>query len=84
MGWGFAVPVRLGWVPVPALQPRDSEGDCEPRAGKRTGQAEFPRDQLFCAEPLIGGQRQGHIKLVRGPCCQRKGTFEFGVKFGGC
>lgn len=73
MGWGFAVPVRLGWVPVPALQPRDSEGGCEPRAGKRTGQAEFPRDQLFCAEPLIGGQRQGHIKAGERSLLSKKG-----------
>lgn len=68
----------LGWVPVPALQPHDSEGGCESRAGTRAGQAVSLETQLFCAEPLTGGQRQGHIKLVRSPCSQIKDAFELG------
>lgn len=77
-GLGFAVPGGLGWVPVPALQPHDSEGGYESRAGMRVGQAVSLATQLFYAEPLIGGQRQGHMKLVRSPSSPIKDAFELG------
>lgn len=38
-GLGVAVRGGLGWVPLPAPQPHDSEGGCETRAGMRADQA---------------------------------------------